>query len=170
MAKQQKVVIEIPDWLGPDEREAVGREVVQFIRERTESGLDAKNKPFPGYSKRYMESMDFVAGGKSARVDLKLSGDMIAALDVLSHSRGKLVIGYDAGDPINDRVEGNRLGSYGGDPNPKKARDFLGIAKKDLNNILNEYRPGGDRAQRINEITEASNLFYPEITIGPEGE
>ena len=156
MAKQQKVLIPIPGGYTPQEREAIALEVVEFIRERSQKGRDKDNKSFVGYSERYRNSLDFKIAGKSGKVDLTLSGDMLAALDVLKTSSRGLTIGYEAGDSINGRVEGNRIGSYGGKPNSKRARDFLGISKDDLSKILRKYPQDSEqslaRADKILEV------------------
>ena len=149
---QQKVTIEIPDEYGPDERAAIGKDIVEFIRQRSEDGVGVKetargwkNVPFPAYSKTYKESLDFKIAGKTNKVNLTLSGDMLIALDVLNHRPGEITIGYRKGDrEENDKAEGNITGSYGGSPNPKKARNFLGISASDLREILDQYK--GDKA------------------------
>ena len=70
---------------------------------------------------------------------------MLNALEVLETSEGSITIGYNARDKFNnDKAEGNILGSYGGDPNPAKARDFLGITEGELGTILNKYPLSGD--------------------------
>lgn len=157
MAKQQKVLISIPTGYTPVEREAIALEIVDFIRERSRKGKDKNNNRFTKYSKAYSESLDFKIAGKSAKVDLTLSGDMLAALDVLKTSNRGLTIGYQSGDEINGRVEGNRLGSYGGKPNAQKARDFLGISTQDLSKILRKYPPNSDRSlERAEQILETN--------------
>ena len=149
---QQKVTIDIPEHLSPDEREELGKSIVEFIRQRSESGIGVKetrggfkNYKFPPYSKIYMESLDFKVAGKSkSPVNLTLSGDMLIAMDLLSHKPGKITIGFERGSEENDRAEGNILGSYGGDPNPRKARNFLGIANEDLEDLLAPYLEGDE--------------------------
>jgi len=85
-------------------------------------------------------SLDFKAAGKSRSVDLTLSGDMLAAIELLGHKKGQITVGYENGTDENARAEGNQLGTYGQkSPNPKKARAFLGIAKEDLEKILRSY-------------------------------
>lgn len=118
-----------------------------MIRTRTESGTGVKRTAdggfrhykFPAYSKAYKESLDFAIAGKTTKVDLTLSGDMLAALDVLGHSNGSITVGYEAGTEENDRAEGNQKGSYGGRPRPSKARSFLGITQSELDSILEKY-------------------------------
>lgn len=138
-AKQQKVRIKIPSSLDADAREQLSDDIIETIRRRTERGLDVNNKKFPGYSASYMKSLDFKIAGKGKKVDLTLSGDMLASMDIISHRKGEIVIGFESGTDENARAEGNILGSYGGDPNPKRARNFLGIAPGDLARILKHY-------------------------------
>jgi len=130
--------IELPEELGAADRELVLDEVNNFIRKRSKRGLDKDNRPFPKYSKGYVESLDFRNAGKRAsRVDLTLSGDMLAALDTISHKKGSGLIGFENGTGENDRAEGNIKGTYGGNPTGK-IRDFLGITDKDLERVINK--------------------------------
>jgi hypothetical protein len=143
--KWRRVGIEVPEWLGPDDRAQLADDIIEFIRRRTDSGLDKDNRKFPPYSKSYMQSLDFKVAGKGKNVDLQLSGDMMASLSLLSHTKGRLLIGFENGTPENDRADGNITGSYGGSPNRRKARDFLGIADEDLARILIHY--GGPKGE-----------------------
>lgn len=137
MSKQQKISLPIPPKTTKDEKIAIADAVIEFIRERTESGKDKNGKKFPAYSKEYVKSLDFKIAGKSkGNVNLTLSGDMLAALKLLSVKEDKIIIGYEAGSDENDRAEGNILGSYGGDPKQSKARDFLGINPKVYTDIV----------------------------------
>lgn len=112
--------------------------VIEHIVERTQGGKDKNGKKFPAYSRSYIQSLDFKNANKSpSRVDLQLSGDMLAAISLLSDASGVLKIGFKNNTPENDKAEGNILGSYGGSPNAKKARDFLGIEQKKLNELIN---------------------------------
>lgn len=129
--------MEIPKELTPTQRLELGDLIIEHIVERTQKGLDKNGEKFPAYSKEYIRSLDFKNAGKSRnRVDLQLSGDMLAALQVLATSAGKITVGYERGTDENARAEGNILGSYGGDPDPKKARDFLGIDRKKLKEFI----------------------------------
>lgn len=112
--------------------------VLEHIVERTTTqGLDKNGKAFPKYSKSYIESLDFKNAGKSpGSVDLQLSGDMLAAMTLLSEKSGQITIGFEKGAEENGRAEGNILGSYGGEPNKKRARDFLGIQPKKLRELI----------------------------------
>ena len=139
MAKQQKELINLSGLgLTQDQREEVADLIVERIVNRTvKEGRDRYGDKFPKYSDSYKESLDFKIAGKSkSKVDLQLSGDMLAALKVLDVTSRSVLIGYDKGAEENGRVEGNRLGSYGGKPNSDKARDFLGLTDDELRKIV----------------------------------
>lgn len=134
----QKFTVDIPTNLKPDQRRELADLVIEHIFDRTNRGLDKNGKRFPGYSKEYVASLDFKVGGKSkSKVDLQLSGDMLAAMKLISHSSGKLLIGFDNGTLENDKAEGNILGTYGQpSPIPGKQRDFLGIQRRKLAELI----------------------------------
>lgn len=142
----QRIKIEIPKEIGPAGREDLAFQILEFIRERTKSGVGlnaagTRNKVFPGYSDSYVKSLDFKIAGKSkGNVNLKLSGDMMDAMDLLRHKAGELTIGFENGTIDNDKAEGNIYGSYGGAPNPAKARNFLGITDKDLRTVIDGFQ------------------------------
>lgn len=142
MAKQQKTKIDISDYdLSPSQREDLADLIVERIYERTtKENRSYKGRLFPKYSKGYKESLDYKVAGKTGEVDLQLSGDMLAAMRVLSKSKSHITVGFDADTPENDRAEGNILGSYGGDPNPKKARNFLGVSQKELRALVRRVK------------------------------
>lgn len=133
--------MEIPEDLGPTERLTLADLIIEHMVDRTQRGLDKDGDPFPKYSKEYIKSLDFKNAGKSAgRVDLQLTGDMLAAIKLISHQNGKMIIGFDNGTFENDKAEGNILGSYGKSPNPSKARDFLGIEEIKLRELVDHVR------------------------------
>ncbi len=134
----------------PSERAAITQDVVDFIRKRTDKGLDKNNKPFPGYSKSYKTSNEFKEAGKSGKVNLKLSHDMMNDLDGLNSKNGEIVYGYESSSDQLGKVTGNILGTYGNKSALRgKKRDFLGISRTDLNNILSNY-PLKDKDARAN--------------------
>ena len=138
----QKLSIPIPDDLKPAERLQLADLIIEHIVDRTQRGLDKDGKSFPKYSKAYIQSLDFKNAGKSpGKVDLQLSGDMLAALKLISHQSGKIIIGFENGSTENAKAEGNILGSYGGSPKSSKARDFLGLQGPKLKELI-EYVEG----------------------------
>lgn len=129
--------MEIPKTLTREQRLEAADLIIEKIFDRTNRGINKDGDRFPGYSKAYIDSLDFENSGKSkGKVNLQLSGDMLAAMELLDHTDGKLKIGYDSGADEAGRAEGNILGSYGGEPNKKKARDFLGLPPNELKKII----------------------------------
>lgn len=144
---QQKVTIEIPEDLTPREREDLAFAILDHIRERTADGVGLNSsgtrlKDFPKYSESYKKSLDFKIAGKGSTVNLKLSGDMLDAMDLLRHKKGEITIGFERGTDENGKAEGNILGSYGGSPNSAKARNFLGVTRKELKAIVGDFTDG----------------------------
>lgn len=139
-AKHQFIDIEIPPELKPGMRERLAELVIDFIAQRSEQGLDKENKPFKKYSESYTKSLDFKNAGKSAGdVDLTLSGDMLASMELLRHGRGTIRVGFEKGSEENARADGNIRGTYGqSSPIRGKKRDFLGIKKRALKDLINE--------------------------------
>lgn len=170
-AKWQRVQIEIPKDYGPDERRAIAQDIINFIIDRTQKkGLDKNNNKFPPYSPNYIDSLDYRNAGKSKKVNLTLSGDMLGALDLLRDESGKIVIGYEKGSDENARADGNIRGTYGqSKENSKYKRDFLGISKKDLEKIISKYplspNDDGDRERNTftrNEARRAADRFIED--------
>lgn len=174
--KWQRVAIEIPRQYGPAEREAIAQEIVEFIRNRTAQNRDKNNRQFAAYSESYVGSFPFKVAGKSrGDVNLVLSGDMMSAMDALSHKPGRVVIGFQNGTVENAKADGNIRGTYGTPrPIPGKARDFLGISKRDLKEeVLSQFPlqevPRGTsrtRAEAARAAAEAEIDFTIEGDLG----
>jgi hypothetical protein len=140
--EHQYFIIDIPKGFSDADRETIGEEVIDFIRERTKDGKSWRNREFAGYSDSYAHSLNFKIAGKSKKdVDLTLSGDMLGALTLLDHRDGKLKIGYEKGSQENAIADGNIRGTYGKDKPVGPKRDFLGITKTDLSRILDHFTP-----------------------------
>lgn len=154
-----KTKIKIPKYLKPDERESLALEILEKIVERTQKGIDKNGDKFPGYSSAYKNSLNFKIAGKTSKVDLSLSGDMLADLQLLNHKSGEIVIGYENGTESNARAEGNILGTYGqSSPIPRKQRDFLGIQDSELTKLLADY-PQEDMRARKEKVQELSKIY-----------
>ncbi len=156
MAKKQTFLVNVPKRLPKEVKEALATEVLEYVRARTKDGKDKNERNFPKYTKPYKNFKEKYTGD-AGTVNLTLTGDMLAALDVVTVSRDKIEIGYkDTG--LEGQVEGNILGTYGSDrPNKKKARDFLGISPKKLQEILKKYPVDNldlakERADKINAL------------------
>jgi hypothetical protein len=131
-----KTEVKLPKQFDEDDAKAIGEELINFIVERTKKGKGSDGASFPKYSDVYKKSFEFTAAGKGNTVNLTLSGEMLDSLKVLEASQGKVVIGFDKDDEVNDRAEGNILGSYGGDPDKEKARDFMALSQNEVDKII----------------------------------
>ena len=141
-AKWQRFDVLIPKTIkSTKDKLALGEHIVEYIRQRTEKGKDNEGGRFPKYSKAYAESLDFRIAGKSrGKPDLKLTGDMLADLEVLSIKGDKLLIGYKNGTISNAKADGHQTGWQGERPNA--ARPFLGFEgseKAKLKSIIKEH-------------------------------
>lgn len=130
MEPKQTKIINIPNGYKSEQRLRIAKDVIDFIRRRTADGLDVNNKFFASYSKNYE---------KSGTVNLKVTGDTLASISLLSHGKGFIRIGFDS-------EEANNKAAYVQAPRGQKAsqpkRQFLGISQKDLNKILERYPLG----------------------------
>lgn len=165
MADQQKITIQVDNRYSDSELRAIGTDIIDHIVDRTRNNnLDKDNRPLRAYSEEYKNSLEFNIAGKSASdVNLTLTGEMLDSLEVLRVRKGAIEIGYRSGS-INDKVEGNRIGSYG-QPNgdPRKARDFLGIHPTDLSGILKSYPIGDAPSERVVVEREALRSIIERI-------
>jgi hypothetical protein len=143
MAKKQILIIDIPETIDPVDYKNIGQDVINFIQKRAieeNTGFNpdtGRNKRFPKYSPKYAA----MKGVGLSDVDLVMSSDMFNAMDVtkvMPRAR-RIEIGF-TDEEQNAKAEGNQLGSYGREPNPKKARPFMGLTKADLNRILDKYK------------------------------
>lgn len=125
--------IDIDERYSPEERKSIATEVIDFVISRTESGLDKDNNGFAKYSKSYAKEKG------QTNVDLTFSGEMLSELSLLREKSGSIRIGYDSEYDGMGKLEGNILSTYGNDKPVTKPRNFLGITKKDLDNILDSY-------------------------------
>lgn len=144
-AKQVTETLKIPSDLTLDQIAKLEKEVLRFIRKRTSEGKGKGGKTFPSYTEEYKRSLDFKNAEKSAsKVNLKLSGDMIAALDILPSKKSEIKYGFEKGTPENDRAEGNVIGSYGQKKaNPSKARNFMGMTNAELALLVKKVKENG---------------------------
>lgn len=166
-SKPYQFIVDLPEGYDPDIRQAIASEIISFVRQRTLKGEDFEHGKFPKYSKAYQNSLDFKATGKSNKVNLMLSGDMLANIDLVKDKEDQLVIGYSDDNENALKAEGNQIGSYGREANSKKARKFLGITSEDLNVILRKYpmdsAKADARADAVNEAQEEIDEFVEKV-------
>jgi hypothetical protein len=122
---------------------AIGEALVETIRERAESGKGLKFsedgsarevKLKSPYSKTYAESLDFAAAGKSKnKVNMTLTGDMLASIQVRDAGGDKIAIYVEGEEQVL-----KAFNHITGDTVPE--RPFFGVAAKDLRSIANDFQ------------------------------
>jgi len=109
-------------------------EIAQFVKEQVLSYIGDGKSPVSGgnWKKSLTKEYKKIKGQESSVnfANLELSGDLLDALDVVVKSNGKLSLEV-SGDQAG-KAEGNNIGSYGRDPNPKNARRFIPLSGETL--------------------------------------
>lgn len=112
----------------------IGQAIIDYMDTRAEDGLGLGRKKLKSpYSKGYSESLDFVAAGKSKnKVNMRLSGDMLASIDILETKGATLTIGIEGSEAPK------AFNHQTGDTLPK--REFFGVTKDEIKKyILDEF-------------------------------
>lgn len=124
-------------------------EVIDYIVQRTESGLDVRGNSFKNYSESYKNSENFEAFGKSTGdVNLVQEGNMINSIQIIEAYDNYFKIGYT--DELNTLKAFNH---NTGDTVPR--REFFGINKKEMNSILEKYQYILDESEKSNFIKDS---------------
>lgn len=133
--KWQRFRVAIPTSLKPASRIALSRAIVDEIKERSLKNLsvNGKNK-FSKLNDNYAKKKGVPKG---SRANMVLNDEMIDAMELISHRKGTLLMGYVNESDENAKADGNQRGTYGtSSPIPGKARDFMGINKAGLKRAL----------------------------------
>jgi hypothetical protein len=117
----------------------IGKDIAEFIRKRADAnkGIGGKALRSP-YSKSYAESTEFKAHGKSPQnVNMRLTGEMLEAINVLDIHGNTLVVGIEGEQA--PKAHGHMTGRNGEVPAMK--REFFGLTRSELKNeILSKYK------------------------------
>lgn len=119
-------------------RTAFSRRIIDRIVDRTLSGRDRKGNIFPSYSEEYKKSLQYRAFGKSAAVNLRLSGSMLSDINSADAFN---TITFNFGSQENrNKARGHITGGEGkwNKNGPLKKRDFFGLPEAVENKILRE--------------------------------
>lgn len=116
-----------------------GLKAIDVITERTLSGKDRFGDTFTKYSKAYKNSTIFDIYGKTSKVNLELTGEMLASMEVRS-SGDEITIKFV--DSLNAaKAHGHITGMNG--RKGGVVRDFFGLSKteedKVMKELINEY-------------------------------
>jgi hypothetical protein len=139
---REKIIL--PKTFKPKDRVKIANVIIEHIINRSASGYDRNDNKCNPYTEKYADKK----GVGVNDVDLILTGEMLDELELVSQKSGEITIGYkEPSDELAGKVEGNRSGSYGKEPNKKKARDFLGISNDDLTTLISAY--GADLSDEV---------------------
>lgn len=118
-----------------------GLRCIDKIRERTtEQNIDKRGKAFTGYAKTYVQSTIFDIYGKDkSDVNLTLTGEMLASMDVTDISNKGPIISF-VSEEQGKKAEGHIKGipRFFGNVKGKVSRDFFGLPPEDQTRILKE--------------------------------
>lgn len=133
------LTISIPVELNSLQREAIGIDVIDFIIDRTKSGVDMNNSPLASYTKGYKETFEYKIGhGSDSDVNLTLTGEMLGSMVIVSHGAGFIKLGFNDKDAAEKaQWIQSPTGQKAGKQRPRK---FFGINDKDLNKIIDRHR------------------------------
>lgn len=135
-------------------RMAIAQKVIDYIVKRTQEGKDISGKNLAKYHPDYVASAEFELAGKSKNeVNMTLTGNMLAQLDMLSDSPNTIRIGWDDNNEILKAYNHNI-----GDTVTK--REFFGITSKEAKEVILEefekdiesLKRGGDNRKTIGDI------------------
>lgn len=132
----------------------IGQKIIDYIEERVDDGLGyGRTKLKSPYSDGYADSLTFKAAGKSKNdVNMKLSGDMMASIDIIEVNGSKITIGID--DPDQAPKAFNH---QTGDTVPR--RPFFGVTKQELKEyVLSEFKDE-IKAKRTTSSEQQSRLI-----------
>ncbi len=103
------------------------------------------------YSKKYAETLEFKAAGKSrSDVNMKLTGDMLAAVNVKSEGN-KVVLYVDEGEVPK------AYNHLTGDTVPK--RNWFGFTDSELKSLRKEFAPQIRKAKRADDAGGSDELL-----------
>lgn len=107
---------------------------IDYIIQRTESGLNVRGNSFKEYPESYKKSESFEAFSKSSGdVNLTLEGNMLNSINTIEASGNYFKVGF------TDEL--NTLKAYNHNTGDTvRKREFFGINKKEMNEILSEYQ------------------------------
>ena len=153
-AKQRAIT---PVLKKPEVKRELAMQIIDAIVERTLSGKDKNNKDFKPYKthkgqpwKDYVNSLIFkIYKGGKRKPDLKLTGNMLTAIDAVKIGLNDIEIGFNDKQEA-DKAEGHVLGTggHGGLP----VRDFWGLPDKKTMDAILEDVIKGYNTQRIEAI------------------
>ncbi len=116
-------------------KEMIGQALVDKIVARTESGTAYGGRKLKSpYSKSYVDSLQFKAAGKKkTKVNMELTGDMLASVNIKSgdKSKIKLTVAEDQCPKAFNHITGDTV--------PR--RNWFGVTQGEVKDILRQFMP-----------------------------
>lgn len=137
---QARLEFNLKEWFGVDFtgrfdlKQQITDAVVETILKRTAAGKDVNGSAFKKYSDDYKKSLAFKAFGKTSKVNLELTGQMLGTMELIENTENKIVIGWEDDTEIKKAYNHNT-----GDTVPK--REFFDLTESEIAAIKKEYQP-----------------------------
>lgn len=127
----------------PSLKQAVGQEILDIIKDRTQKKSKSwEGDAFPKYSKEYKNSLAFKAFGKTNKVNLTLTGDMLELMD-FDDEGNVLHVGWDDSNEAA-KAHGHITGNIAKKKSQGK-RDFFGLSQEDIEKVRRKFQDAVDR-------------------------
>jgi hypothetical protein len=147
---RRKLEVYLPLVADNDFKREYGKRLIDDIEARLDEGKDKDGDKFTGYSKSYRESEEFKFWDKDKTVNLQLTGQMRAAMDVISTAGRTVTIAF-IDQEANDKAHGHVNGA-----NYLPVRDFWGVPNKSQKDIMMEMiREFSERETILVDLPEA---------------
>lgn len=152
-----------------DVKKVIGERVIERVVERTLDSKDKNNKKFENfapYSSSYKKSFEFKVYGKTSKVNLLLTGEMLNGMRATPIDGGVIIDFY---DDQNDKAHGHIHGIKS--KKGKVVRDFFGLPQDELNKIIKDAITITDAELTLNKIeNNVSELIADNMSEGLDDE
>ncbi len=145
-----------------DFKSAFGKKVIDKIQERTLQGIDRNGNPFKGYSKEYAQSLVFKIYAKTSKVNMKLTGEMLASMIVAGTDRHYVTIEF-----IDDKNKNKAHGHVTGRLGKSVVRDFFGLPRAVEIELLKETLKNFQKENLLN-LADYANFGSMDIGFGKQ--
>lgn len=150
-----------------------GKRIADKILERTNDGIDKNGRSFKAYAESYKKSLTFKIHGKDpGTVNLKLSGEMQAALDVTKTTSSAVILGFT--DSELDKRASYHVREGVRTKRGKVFRDFFGLPDKEqmdiLEGVISDFNNDSAIFDSLSTIEDESSSLINEANPSLEGD
>ena len=155
----------------PEVKRTYGLKVKERIEKNTLDSKDRFGKNFPAYSSAYKESDIFKIFGKTSKVNMKLSGEMLASMRQIPGARQTVTLDFiskENNDKAHGHINGANVGRGVRGPH-LKVRNFFGLPKDEEEELLKETIEDQGSGRLVSLLSEAiAELLIPVNLPGQE--